>query len=61
MANNTLKILSRFGQILTSAFESPVEYFNMTLTSAPFAFPGRKRAVENMMPRGLFDAMHGLL
>lgn len=61
MANNTLKILGQFGQVLTSAFESPVEYFNMTLTPAPFAFTGRKRAVENLVPRALFDLMDGLL
>jgi hypothetical protein len=75
MSTVTLTILQKFGEVITSAFESPIEFFNMTLTPAPFTFPNnvqralsnaldrlpsRKRGVDNLVLRAIFDALGGL-
>jgi hypothetical protein len=35
MANHTLALLNAFGQVITTSFQSPVNFFNMTLLTAP--------------------------
>ena len=35
MANHTLVFLGAFGQVITNSFQSPVNFFNMTLLTAP--------------------------
>jgi hypothetical protein len=44
MANRTLTIIEDFGQIITTAYESPVNFFNMTLLTAPIPPLGKRDA-----------------
>ncbi|PMD17682.1 hypothetical protein NA56DRAFT_648411 [Hyaloscypha hepaticicola] len=51
MANHTLAFLSAFGQVITTSFQSPVNFFNMTLLTAPIT-PFAKRDA-GLLPRKL--------
>jgi hypothetical protein len=53
MSNVTLPILVQFGQVITTSFELPLEFFNMTLLTAPIA----KRDDSLLLP-GLPDGFH---
>jgi hypothetical protein len=53
MSNVALPVLAQFGRVITTSFELPIDFFNMTLLAAPIAKRG-----DSMLLPGLLDGFH---
>jgi len=53
MASGALSVIGAFGNIVTTSFQLPIEFFGMTLLTAPLA-PVRKRD-DTLIPLALLE------